>query len=375
MAAVGLGVLTADTTPQAGAAAAPGDGSSRSQAAAVTRGAGLTLASRVSFLGIGLLDTVTAPFLNQVATPIVNGLAALPNAVTAGLADGLVGAGLVANSGDTQQPRPSDGTYPRCDERGWDASTCYGPVTPDVTVPGSTLPAGAVPSVTVSSGTVQGYATADADGFVGAARTARPTTTILGFPLGDLGVATSTASCKQTAASCTATQTLTGASLAAGGVSLSLASGGLLQATTGGMSVGSSAVPVAVPNFPGTTVALNGNLATITANLTVTQLLAALGLPSLLTSFTGGLVTDDGSAIKLVMKVGPGAVSQSSPVSAWGLDVSVDITVALKLRVAGLVSASITSTSTPPSLVGLKLAYSSATAGNPLPGWIAPAVI
>lgn len=366
-----LALLAASLSRGAEAASAPGDGSSEARAAAVTAGTQLSLTSKVSLLG-GLLgtDTITGPLTNAVVTPLANALLALPNTITTNLANALVGVGFAARSTDGQQQRPASG-FPTCGMRGWDSTNCFGPLLPAVAAP---------PAVILATGATQGYATGDATGYVAGARVANPNLTLLGFPLGDLGVIESTASCKSTASSCSATQAINDGSLLQGKLALSFAQGGGLIAKINGVTVPAAGQTITVAGFS-VNVKVDGNLATLTVTLGLSQLLAAAGLSDLLSAASGlGVLTDDGTAATMTIKLGPGAVTQSSPASAWGLAVTADLTVAVKLKLLSLLgislaSVSITSGTTPASLVDLKLAYTAATAGSLQPGWIPPALV
>lgn len=343
--------------PAARAGSAPGTGSAAARAAQVDAGT-MTVTSSLTALG-GLINLT--PLASTVTSALVNPLLQLPGRLTTALADGLTGAGLSATNGTTQQPRPTSG-YPTCGQRGWTSTNCYGPVVPGVSVPSL---------VTLGTGAVQGYATGDKSGWAAASRTANLQLALLGTALGDLGVTDAGATCTTT--TCAATQALTGGSLFGGALSVGIANGTTL-AKIGATTVG--AVPVNV--VPGVTASLNQNLLTLTIDLTLTQLLSAIGTTlSALGTLLGGTVSDNGTTASLVVTLGPGTkVSDGGGMSsAWGLNVGIGLVAAIKLRIPLVVSIGVTVGGTQPSLAALKLAYATTSAGATLPGFVPVTVI
>jgi hypothetical protein len=345
-----------------GAAADPTipPGTAVSQAAEVDAGA-ISVSPSVTLLG-GAIDGTA--LLGSLTTALVNPLLALPNALTSNLAGSLVGAGLQANSPTGIQPRPTSG-YPTCGQSGWTSADCYGPLIPAVSAPGL---------VTLNTGVVQGYATHDTDGYIASTQAANPVLSLLGITLGNLGVTSSSAQCGKSTG-CTATHSLTGGSLFGGGLTYSIAGGNIL-ASVGGAQL--TSVPLNV--ISGVTAALTGNLLKLNISLTLTQLLGAIGTTlSALTGLLGVNLGDSSTTLSLTVTVGPGDIAStgSSTSSAWGLDVSVDLTgsIGLGVNVLGLNVATIKvnigrSNVSSPDLLDLKLAYSAAATN-----FIPPALI
>ncbi len=364
-----LALLTA-SLPGTAASSTTGAGSSHSAAATVNSAtSGLTVTSSGTLVGIDLTKLTT-----NLINPLVNGLTALPTSLVNSLVTGLTASGLSADNPASQQQRPASGTFPTCGHQGWTSADCYGPLTPSIS---------AAPVLVLSTGATQGYATGDSQGYIAAARSADPNVTLLGLNIGDLGVMDSQAKCSTS--TCTATQNLSGGSLLSGAVTYTVADG-TLAAKVNGVTLAGGSKSITFGGLA-TTVTVNGNLLTLQITLGLTQLLNALGLPSLLTSVLGilglGGLSDVGTSATLTVKIGPGkTVNASTNASAWGLDVSADLSaVAIKIKGLSLLgllnlgTITIAASGTAPDLFDLKLAYSAATLGSLPAGWVPPGVI
>jgi hypothetical protein len=362
-------VVAASGPGPAASAPAPGAGLAHSAAAQVNPSAGIATSTSVTVLGAIKADLLTTNLVD----PLVNAAAALPNSMVAGLSAGLIGAGLQADNPANGQPRPSAGQYPTCGQQGWTAGDCYGPLVPTVSA-GSLLALG--------TGTVQGFATGDSHGYLAAAHAADVQLSLLGVPLGDLGVIDSTASCTNPPAPvCTPTQALSGGSLLAGALRVSIASGQLV-ATLNGASIPAAGRTITLAGLS-ITVALTGNLLTLKIALSLDQLLGLLGLPNLLSALGAlGVVSDNGTSAALTVTLGPGnTASTGSTTASWGLQLGLDLsaTVALKVNLfivkLATISVGIGAKTPAPDLVDLRLAFSTAGSGTPLAGWVPPGLI
>jgi hypothetical protein len=350
-AAVGVVAVAAAATLVAGSAPAlsstTGQGLAKSQAANATAGT-VTTSTNASVLGL-----VTLP---ANVTNTLNALVALPGQVAQPLITGLVtGTGLQAQNGATQLRRPASGSFPSC-TGAWAAGNCYGPVVSPISTS----------VVALSTNALQGYATADSQGFVGAAHAAGPALTLLGINIGNLGVIDSSAECSSASPSvCDTTQKLTGGSLLNGALTYTIANGTLAAQLNGTTLTNGVTLPVA--GFG--TVKLNGNLLTLALTVPFSNLLSLLNI--------SGLTTTSSSAT-LTVAIGPGSATVSgSSAKAWGLDVNASLNVSFSVTVSllGLLGlATLTSTATG-NLLDLKLAYSEADAGSLPPGWVPPGLI
>ena len=357
---VTAGTLAVAVTAAYGAAAAlsttSGAGSANSRAAQSTSGSVTTHTTNSGLAG-GLISLLTT----NLVTPLAN----LPSTITSGLANGITDSGYSATSPTNSRPRPS-GTYnfPTCGQHGWtNPGDCYGPSVPSVSTT----------AVALSVGSTQGYATGDSVGYIAATQASDPTLSLLGISIGDLGVAQSSAQC--TTSTCSTDQVLSNGSLFSGALTYTIANGNIV-AKVGGVTVGSTQVVVT----SAVKAKVSGNLLTLTITLTTDQVLAAVGQTlNSLGTLLGDKLTSTSTTSTLTVTIGPGAVtgSGSSTASSWGLDVNASLNADVKLNVATLLgislgSVEITATG---SLVDLKLAYSSATAGSLPAEWVPPALI
>lgn len=349
--AVTAGFGTAAALSDTGTAGAAGS------RAAQSNGGTVTTHTTNSGLAGGLVSLLT----NNLVQP----LAGLPNTIVQGLANGITDAGFSATNPTSAQPRPA-GTYnfPTCGQQGWtDPGDCYGPTVPSVSTS----------AVSLSVGSAQGYATGDSTGYVAATQAADPSLGLLGVTVGDLGLAQSSASCDTT--TCTTDQKLSNGSLFSGALTYSLANGNVV-AKVGGVTVGST--PVTVTS--GVKASVGGNLLTLTITLSTDQVLAAVGQTlNSLGTLLGDKLTSASTTSTLTVTIGPGSVtgSGSSSASAWGLDVNATLNADVKLNVLSLLGISLGSVEVTAtgSLVDLKLAYSSASAGALPAEWVPPALI
>ena len=246
------------------------------------------------------LAAVLAPVLTGVVNPLVAALTSLPNQLTSGVTSGLTGAGLEARNPANQQSAPSSG-FPSCNTGGWTTSDCYGPVLPTVGVP---------PLLSIGTGAFQGFATGDATGYTARAQSSNPALSLLGLPIGNLGLITSSSVCPA-AGSCSSTDSLTGMSLLGGAVTASVAApGGLLQVSV------NSAAAVSVSSLPTTnlgvlavvgapvTLSSAGTLLRLQIGLTLPQLLNGLGLSGLLAGVLGLTYSGHGGNLDLDDRAG-----------------------------------------------------------------------
>jgi hypothetical protein len=350
-ATLALGATVA-VPPAVATADSPALGTSYATAAKVTPGGGITTTVTTGGAVGGLLDFLT-PVLEGLIDPLTSQLLSLPGTVVNDLSSGLSGAGLSANSPSSPLSPPSSG-YPDCSSSGWSSDTCFGPLVPNIS---------AAPLLTLGTGTLQGYAAADSSGAYGKARTAGIVLSLLGLPLGTLGVAESSSRCL-TGHDCTSGGTLTGLSLLGGAIAAQTGSDGGLQVSVGGgalLPASSLSAPVTV-NAAGLTAsvqsAANGTLQ-VSVGLGLSSLLSALGIGSL-DALNG---TDAGSTIALTLTIGSGASASSTSSSAWGLEIGLGIQADIAISVLGIVSVglSIDSDSGTGNLADLQLAYSAAT--------------
>lgn len=360
------GALVAVLATAYGSAAAFSDtttpsGSAESRAAATDGGSGVS--TKVTTSGIAsLLSSLT----NTIVNPLLTSVGTLPTTLVTAVSSGLTGAGLVANSPSQSQPRPAAGTYPTCGQQGWDSSDCYGPTVPTVS---SSL-------LTLGTGTLQGYATGDSDGYIGAAHAGNLTLGLAGVSLGNLGIVDSSASCGTS--TCATTQKLTGGSLLAGHLTLAIANGTTV-AQVDGASIPPAGTSVTVAGTS-VSVSLSGNLLTLGVQLTVSQLFSALGLSSLISVLSG--LASATSTVTVSLTIGPGATTVASgSATAWGLGIGLNLTGDLTLTLlGGLAGVDVnlggsTPNLTTPNLLSLDLAYSSASAGALPAQWVPPALI
>jgi hypothetical protein len=349
------------------AAASTPTGSAYAAAVKATAGTGVS----VNVTTTGLLQFLS-PILSGLVNPLTTALLAAPNQLVSGVVGGLAGTGKQASSASTQVTRPASG-YPTC-TGSWTSSNCYGPATGSVPLS---------PLLSISTGTLQGYATGDATGFIGSAQTANPVLSLLSLNnLINLGVVQSTSSCTL-AGTCSSTQSVTGLSALGGLVTASVASSdGLLKLTVAGvpLTAGNVNVPAGLPSgVTSLSVSLGSNLATLKIGISLTTLLAGLGLAGALS----GSLTTTGTSVYLTLTIGPGSVTGSGSVQAWGLEVGVDLSATISLTLLGLAGVTVSvptgiSGTSYGNLLDLKLAYTNAYAGSALatgPQWIPPGVI
>ena len=160
-----VAVTVSANAPTAATADPTTPGSATSKAAQADIGAGLALApnsvtllpdpniqAALTLLGLGGVTSLTNSLTSGIVTPLVNALTALPSSILNSLVTSITNAGLRADSPTSQQPRPTDGSYPTCGQQGWTSGSggdCY-----------SGLPALGTPGLlSVSTGLAQGYAT------------------------------------------------------------------------------------------------------------------------------------------------------------------------------------------------------------------------
>lgn len=318
-------------------------------AAQVNPGAGLnTTLTTTGSLG-GLFDFLT-PVLTQVVNPLNARIQSLPNVVVTDLVTELTGVHLNASSSDTGQSAPGSG-YPDCSSGQWNSDTCYGPVGAN---------AGLDSIMTVGTPSVQGYATADATGAYGAARTASVSANLLGVSFGSLGTVESSSKCL-VSKDCSSTASVSGVSLIGGKVAARVDASGLTVSVNGSSygPVGNYSTPVSVTGGgqQATVQAQNGQLL-VTTPMSLAQLLSAFSLPPL----TGLNATDAGSTINVDLLLGAGNPNGDKSTNSWGLEVGIGFQASIQINVAGLVNVSlVTGGPTPTSnLADLKLAFTSA---------------
>lgn len=359
------------------AAEPPGAGYSYASAAKVSPGGGLTATVEAT----GLLGFLS-PVLSGVVNPLASTLTGLPNRLVAGVAQGLTTAGLDATSSSSAHGAPSVG-FPACGAGPWTVSNCFA----------MPLNIGAAPLVSIGTNTTHGYATGDASGYTARSQVAHPVISLLGIPIGDLGLLDARASCPADGDPCTTAQSVSGEpapqgiSLLGGLVTASAAdSSGALSVTVAEQSLAdgfSKTITTGINQFGlnMVQVALDRNLLTVRLGIGVSQLLAGLGLGGLLAGVAG--LTTHGSNAFLTVTLGPGSsVDGATSSQAWGLDVGIDLSATIALGV-GLLGATISIPSgidgtRNGNLLNLKLAYADAYSGT-APGqqrqWVPPGLI
>ncbi|MCW2496929.1 hypothetical protein [Jatrophihabitans sp.] len=387
---LGAAVLAGAVTLTVVAASAP----SSSSATGATNGSAYASAgysgnlAAVSATLTGSIFGVSLSALQSaILAPVQSTLGALTTSLSQNTLNGLVQAAPVSASNDsTMLTRPTSG-YPTCGSGGWDASgtgNCYNPT--------QTLNIAAAPLATVTTGLLQGYATDDATGYVGASSVASPVVSLLGLNILNLGLVQSQATCNQTP-TCAATETMSSSSLLGGAVTMSVANG-VDSVAVNGVSLLPSTSKTITFSGMSTKISLNAtNLVTVAITLNSSTLLTALGipsifssLPSLLSGLLGGL-TNGGVSATLTVTVGPGnTIVTGTNATAWGLAVTADLEASVSigglsllglLPLSGGVTLSVgdTTPGSGPNLLNMEFGYARAQAGTAAASWLDPGTI
>lgn len=353
LAAATAGVLCLGIAAPAGADATNYN-DSFAEAARVVPGSGSTPSVDTGGVIGGLLSPLT-PALSTALNPLQTALSGLSQTIVSDLA-ALTDADQTASSGELSQPPPASG-FPTCGTTGWDIGNCYGPTVPTVS---------AAPVLSLGTGTMQGFATADPTGSYAQAHAAHLQLSLLGIPIGDLGVADGATTCAA-AGACTASATLADASLLGGQLGLSTASDGSLQVSIAGapavaLSTLTSPVALSVAGLVSATVQANGDAVGVQIGLTLGSLLSALGLPDVLTGLAGAT---DSSTVTLDLTIGASTSASASGAEAVGLNLSIGLAVDVTVSLLGLGSVSLSLPDTSGgNLVDLQLARTTADAAG-----------
>lgn len=361
-------ILTAGTVvPVDTAQASTPSGSSSASTAVALPGNGISV--QTSFTGLlGLLS----PILSGVVTPLLNTVAALPSQVLTGVAQAIGGVGLTATNtiNSLALPATQSGFPTNCTSGGWTTTNCFGPILPTISL---------APLLSLGTGLAQGYAAVNSTGYISRTQITDPNITVLGLPIGDLGVIGGQAFCGSAAGTCQATESFTGASLFGGVIRLQLANN-------------SNLLSVSIENGPWTNVSdlsgslktindvlgldsnhdilsikASGSLLTIQGKLDLQALLSGIGLGGLLSGISG--IADANTVGQLTLTLGPGQNVTSTSTQSWGLELGLDLSGTISLSLLGGLAGvtigiptNITSTSLG-NLLDLKLAYANATSG------------
>jgi hypothetical protein len=373
------------------AAAATGTGSLR---------ANLQINGSLGKLLGGLID----PIINQDLNPLVAALQSVVNSVVASALGASSNLNAATDPSETQVATapaafPNDTLPSPCVSTG--SQPCYS---------ATSSAANGAPLASVSLGLLNGYVeqvatTADATNPVFARATASsPQVSVLpgitsllpGLPLAvnplvSASIVSAKATCPndgavgatKPATSPSADETASTVNLLGGLVAFGVLDGQLASLKVNGTSYqinglsGSGIPELGSVTIAGVTVAPYGNSVIISIPLTVSQVLAGLGLPSavinVLTGFTPA------SSVTMSLIVGPNSTLTSTSASAWGLGIGVDLSGSLSFNVLDLVTATVRiptgiGSGNLGNLLDLRLAYTACQSGVNLSGTVTKVV-
>ena len=330
----------------------------------------------------GLLGSLLTPIITNLLNPVVSALT--------GTASSTVGALLGPSStfhaaSPTVQTAPAPGAFPT-DLPGGLPSPCSATsaTQPCYSASGSGA-INAAPLATVSLGALSGYtqqvtSTADSTSPIfGRAQEASTSISVLpgivglANPVVSTGLVDSKANCPNDGVS-PPSASVSGANikLLGGLVTLSVASGSIANLTFNGTTYPNlNALPTVTA--AGVTVQPYGDSVAVSLSLSLSQILAGLGIPSSITSTLLGY-GNTGTSLTLTLVIGPNTTVTNTSATAWGLGVGVDLSGSLAFSLptgsAGtpIVGANITiptgiTGSTFGNLLDLRLAYSACAVG------------
>jgi hypothetical protein len=354
-----LGVVVA--TPAPAGALVPGitNGASAYAAAAGTGSANLQANLQLSGSLGSLLDALIGPIVSQELDPLLAGLQGTVNSVVSGVL-GASGSYNASTSPSQQQygtapaAFPNDTTPSPCLSVG--SQPCFSAASANVSVP---------PLISAQVGGLSGYAeqvTSPADAtnpIFGRASVANPRISVLpgittlipglpsvGNPLIGAGLVNAKANCPNDGApGATKPKTAPSASLSASGVTLlgglitlDVASGQIANLKVNNVAY-ASVLALPTLTVSGVTVSPYGSSVLVSIPLSLSQILAGLGITGTVATALSSRGLTSTLALKIV--IGPNSVVTSRTAAAWGLGIGVDLSGALTFNLLNLVTASV----------------------------------
>jgi hypothetical protein len=163
-----------------------------------------------------------------------------------------------------------------------------------------------------------------------------------------------------------ASESVANVTVLGGLITLGVLDGQIVNLNVNSVAYANGVLGLPTVTVSGVTISPFGNSVLVSIPLSVSQILAALNLPTAVISTLNTFAPTSTLALRLV--IGPNATVTSRSVSAWGLGVGVDLSGSLDFNLLGLITASVNvptgiSGSNSGNLLDLRLAYVACQSG------------
>ena len=382
LASVGLTAIGMIATAGAANATPVTPSATAFSAAAATGNA--TLAPQLTVGGAlgSLVNSLVSPIVNGALNPLVGALQSTVNSTVVGALG--VGSAFTAAGPSQQATTGQPGAFPADTF----PTTCSAtsPTQPCYRGPGTNLNATPIANVGVS--TLSGYTEQVGSDptlpILGRAQVTSPSISLLSGitsltnPIVSAGVVDSKSTCPNAGSSSpSASVSATSVSLLGGLITLGVLNGSIANLTVNGTNVGSLTSLAPTNLVGGIVVRSYGTALRVDIPISLSQLLAGLGLGAAAVTELLGDVTSTSLTLSLV--VGPHTAVTATTASAWGLGIGADLSGLVKFNLLGLATAQISipsgiSGSNTGNLLDLRLGYTSCQSGSAPTGTSTPAI-